>query len=466
MLAVHLKHVYTKNMPKVTVNYVCVECAAEHAKWAGRCPACGAWNTLEEAAQSERPRGSAASALPTTSLSEVTADTVTRLQTGSAEFNRVLGGGFVPGSVILLGGEPGIGKSTLLLQMCGSVASEGTVLYISGEESREQIGLRAKRLGIHDPGIHLLAATDADSIIQTIVSAKPSLVIIDSIQTLFTDRFQSGPGSITQVRESAARLQIAAKEHAIPIALVGHVTKEGTIAGPKVLEHLVDAVLSLEGDKYHGFRLLRGAKNRFGPTDEVGVFSMDEDGMQDVADAAGMFAAERNKPVPGTGLTASLEGTRVLMAELQALTVETSFGYPKRTANGFDLNKLQLLVAVLSRHVGLKLASSDVYFNVSGGYRVTEPAADLAAALTVASALQNRPMVPHSVALGEVGLSGEVRPVQSIAKRLEESARAGVTTAIIPHQAIKRTVPGIKTIQVRTVAEAVKASQEVGIRAS
>lgn len=453
-------------MPKVTVNYVCTECGAEHAKWAGRCGSCGAWNTLEEASRADRPPGTAVAALETTSLAEISAGTVTRLQTHSPEFNRVLGGGFVPGSVILLGGEPGIGKSTLLLQMCGGVAESGPVLYVSGEESQEQIGLRARRLGINHAATHLLAATDVDRIIQTIAETKPSLVIIDSIQTLFTERFQSGPGSLTQVRESAARLQVVAKRQAVPVVLVGHVTKDGSIAGPKVLEHLVDAVLNLEGDKYHGFRLLRGAKNRFGPTDEVGVFTMDEDGLQDVSDAAGMFAAGRSKPVAGTGLTASLEGSRVLMVELQALTVETSFGYPKRTANGFDLNKLQLLVAVLSRHAGLKLSTADVYFNVSSGYRVSEPAADLAAAVTIVSALQNRPMPAHSVVLGEVGLSGEVRPVQGLAKRLEEASRAGIKTALVPHQAVKRQVGDIRIVPVRTVAEAVKAMQEAGTDAS
>ncbi len=451
--------------PKTVVNYACTECATEHTKWSGRCPDCGAWNTLEEVAAG--PVGTVkAERLAVTPISQITAAPVSRLATASAEFDRVLGGGFVPGSLILLGGEPGIGKSTLLLQICGSLNAMGTILYVSGEESLEQIGLRATRLGVADERLKLVAATDAERIIRTIVAEKPSLVIVDSIQTLSTDRFQSGAGSVTQVRESASRLQVIAKEQRVPIVVVGHVTKDGTIAGPKVLEHLVDVVLYLEGEKFHGFRLLRGAKNRFGPSDEVGVFTMEEDGLADVADAAAVFAVERPEPVPGISVTATLEGTRVLLVELQALTVETAFGYPKRTASGYDVNKLQLLIAVLSRHAGLKLASADVYFNVSGGYRLSEPATDLAAAVTVASALKNRPLAAQTLVIGEVGLSGEVRPVQSLGKRLSEAKRAGFIRAIVPKQTLKQRPPGLEIIPVTSVSEAVSAALGGDSRAS
>lgn len=445
-------------MAKVATTYVCTECGTDHARWAGRCASCGAWNTLEETLGQAKGRGpttSAASPLTVGSLTDLAPQELRRLSSDSAEFDRVLGGGIVPGSLILLGGEPGIGKSTLLMQISGALAAGGTVLYVSGEESAEQIGLRARRLGVSADSLKVVTATDTDRIVQTILAVQPLLTIIDSVQTLATDRFQSGPGSVTQVRESAARLQVVAKEQASSIILVGHVTKEGALAGPKVLEHVVDVVLYLEGEKWYGHRLLRGAKNRFGPTDEVGVFQMDEDGLRDVSNPSAVFRGEHTEPTPGTVLTATLEGTRSLVVELQALAVETAFGYPKRTASGFDLNKLQLLIAVLSRHAGLKLASSDIYFNVSGGYRITEPAADLAAALTVASTVRNKPLQPDTVVLGEVGLSGEVRPVHGLKNRLEEARRAGVSSAIVP-AASTVTVPGLKLYPVRSVAEAVQ----------
>lgn len=441
-------------MAKTTVNYVCSECATEHAKWAGRCGSCGAWNTLEEAVSAAAPRGVRVAALNPTSIVEITASDVVRRPTGSAECDRVLGGGLVPGSVLLLGGEPGIGKSTVLLQLCRDLAKQAGVLYVSGEESTEQIGLRARRLNVTEPNLRLVAATDTDRIIQTILAEQPAVVIIDSIQTVATDRFQSAPGSVTQVRESAARLQVVAKEHGISIIIVGHVTKDGAIAGPKVLEHLVDVVLYLEGERFHGHRLLRGAKNRFGPTDEVGVFTMDETGLHDMPNPAAAFSGNRGGAVPGTAVTMTLEGTRPLAVELQALTVETSFGYPKRTANGFDLNKLQLLIAVLSRHAGLKLASADVYFNVSNGYRLQDPGSDLAAALAVASAFRNQALPEQTVILGEVGLSGEIRPVQNLAKRLAEAKRAGLTRAIVPAPVMSK-VPGMALTAVKTIAEAV-----------
>lgn len=445
-------------MAKTLTQYICTECAAVHSKWAGRCTQCGTWNSLEEAMQSSStPAGAVAKPLTVTPVSAVTAQAVSRLQTASVEFDRVLGGGFVPGSVVLLGGEPGIGKSTLLIQLCSHLGRHAEVLYVSGEESVEQIGLRAQRLGISGDSVKLVAGTDTDRVIQTIMQNPPSVVIIDSIQTLASDRYQSAPGSVSQVRESAARLQVVAKEHGISVVLVGHVTKEGSIAGPKVLEHLVDVVLYLEGERFHGHRLLRGVKNRFGPTDEVGVFAMDEEGMHDVTNPAAAFVDSERPHSAGTGMTVTQEGTRALLVELQALTVETSFGYPKRTANGFDVNKLQLLIAVLSRHAGLKLGSADVYFNVSGGYRLQDPGADLAAALTVASGLLQVPPPPQTVVLGELGLSGEVRPAMGMSRRLAEAARAGMTHAIVPKKlpAKLKAPTGLKLWPVATVAEAV-----------
>ncbi len=452
-------------MPKTTIAYVCNACGASHSRWAGRCATCGAWNTLEETASVAPPKRGArfspsgsngSAALEPTPISALKAHTVRRIQLQSAELNRVLGGGIVPGSVVLLGGEPGIGKSTLLLQVSGEVAADRPVLYVSGEESAEQIGLRAERLGISADQLLLLSATDTDAVIQTVIARQPGLVIIDSIQTMATEQFSSGPGSLTQVRESAARLQTVAKSQNVPIILVGHVTKDGTVAGPKLLEHLVDAVLYLEGEKWHGHRLVRGVKNRFGATDEVGVLEMTEGGLRDVTDPAGVFLSEGTAGTPGTAVTATLEGTRSLLVEVQALAVDSSFGYPKRTASGADLNKLQLLIAVLTKQAGLKLASSDVYLNVSGGYRLGEPAADLAIALAVAGAVRNQKLKPGTVVLGEVGLSGELRPVTGIGKRLEEARRSGMTAAIIPYRGQPEQLPrGLEVTAVKNVAEAV-----------
>ena len=446
-------------MPKTAVAYVCAECGASHSKWAGRCSECGAWNSLEETAVAKGPAKGFApatvTALETQPITRLGSGQVSRFATGSAEFDRVLGGGIVPGSIMLLGGEPGIGKSTLLLQISGNVAAGGKVLYVSGEESADQIGLRASRLGVAEESLLLVGATDVEAIAATVVAERPRLAIIDSIQTMSTDRFSSGPGSITQVRECAARLQAVAKAHQVPLMLVGHVTKEGQVAGPKVLEHLVDTVLYLEGEKFHGFRLLRGAKNRFGPTEEVGVFRMEENGLQDVANPAAAFVDGATAGAPGTAVTASMEGTRVLLIEVQALTVETAFGYPKRTSAGFDPNKLSLLIAVLQKRAGLKLASSDVYLNVSGGYRLQEPANDLAVALAVAGAVRNQALPADTVAIGEVGLSGEVRPVTGLQRRLEEAVRGGVKQAVVPRQTGKAP-RGLKLIPVTTVAEAVQ----------
>ncbi len=332
------------------------------------------------------------------------------------------------------------------------------MLYVSGEESAEQVALRAERLGVDAPGLNVLTATRTEDVAATISVNPPDLVVVDSVQTLATSQFSSGAGSVTQVRESAARLQAVAKAHRVPVVLVGHVTKEGALAGPKVLEHVVDAVLYLEGERFHGHRLLRGAKNRFGPTDEVGVFEMGETGLSDVSDPAGLFVDSDTADSPGTAAAAVLEGSRALLVEVQALAVPTSFGYPKRTASGYDLNKLHLLAAVLMRHAGIKAGALDLYLNVSGGYRLQEPAGDLAVAAAIAGAALNRPAAKRSVAIGEIGLSGELRPVMGLERRLAEAARSGVKLAVIPARSIKLTAPkGLTVKRAATVREAIAA---------
>ncbi len=454
-------------MPKTAIRYVCNECGTEQSKWAGRCGSCGAWNSLEETAVAAPAAGgrtgfggnraaAGAAQTPEALPQPGRAGPAERRPTGSAEFDRVLGGGIVPGSVILLGGEPGIGKSTLLLQLAGAVGKTGSVLYVSGEESTEQIALRAGRLGMAADGLKILPVTQTEDVAATVAAATPNLVVVDSVQTLVTQQFSSGAGSVTQVREAAARLQAVAKSHRVPVILVGHVTKEGALAGPKVLEHVVDVVLYLEGERFHGHRLLRGAKNRFGPTDEVGVFEMGERGLADVSDPAGLFVDSETTGAAGTAVAAVLEGSRALLVEVQALAVPTSFGYPKRTASGYDLNKLHLLAAVLLRHAGIKVGALDLYLNVSGGYRLAEPAGDLAVAVSVAGAALDRPSVPRSVAIGEVGLSGELRPVMGLERRLHEAARAGVKLAVIPARAGKVAAPGGLTLKpAATVREAI-----------
>lgn len=456
-------------MPKTAIRYVCSSCAAEQSKWAGRCPDCGAWNSLEETAVTAAPRAGLRSSATGAAqrpepLPKSGSDSVReRRLTGSDEFDRVLGGGIVPGSVVLLGGEPGIGKSTLLLQLAGSIGKTGSVLYVSGEESTEQVALRAERLGVAASGLKVLTVTQTEDVAATVSSHSPDLVIVDSIQTLATQQFSSGAGSVTQVRESAARLQAVAKSHRVPVILVGHVTKEGALAGPKVLEHVVDVVLYLEGERFHGHRLLRGAKNRFGPTDEVGVFEMGERGMADVSDPAGLFVDSETAEASGTAVAAVLEGSRALLVETQALAVPTSFGYPKRTASGYDLNKLHLLAAVLMRHAGIKVGALDLYLNVSGGYRLQEPAGDLAVAVSVAGAALNRASVPRSVAIGEVGLSGELRPVMGLDRRLAEAARSGVKLAVVPARTGKVPAPkGLAVKPAKTVREAIELSLRKG----
>lgn len=414
-------------MAKTSMLYVCANCGNEQLQWSGRCPLCGEWNSLQEVrglkAGLKSARRSALAPLNLTpqALAEVPSIKEQRISTGISEFDRTLGGGIVHGSVILIAGEPGIGKSTLLLQLAGQI---GQTLYISGEESASQIKLRAERLGI-ESGIQLLTETDVSVISQLMAATKPSLVVIDSVQTLYDPELPSTPGSIVQVRECALRIQQTAKQINVPTILVGHVTKEGGVAGPRTLEHLVDVVLYLEGERHHSARLLRTVKNRFGPTDEIGVFAMQTQGLIAVDNPSQFFLAERQIGATGSVVGVTLEGTRPLLVEIQALTTTTSFGYPKRTASGFDLNRLNLLLAVLHKRAAVDLSNHDVYINVVGGLQLREPAIDLAVALSLVSAARDQPVPADLAAYGEIGLSGELRSVNQAAARQGEAKRLG-----------------------------------------
>ncbi len=416
--------------------YICQSCGHESPRWSGRCPQCREWNTFVETIAST---SSSKLQSKVQSLNEVATGASSRISTGIGEFDRVLGGGIVPGSVILLAGEPGVGKSTLLMQVASSVGA----LYVSGEESGSQLKLRADRLQIKVGNIQILPETDVDAILSS-HSSYP-LVIVDSVQTLTTQDLSAGAGTISQVREGARRLSLWAKEVGIPLILVGHVTKEGSIAGPKVLEHTVDVVLYLEGDKFHAFRLLRAHKNRYGSDQEVGVFAMGERGLSEVANPSDIFLSERLKNASGSVVTATMEGTRPVLVEIQALAESTSLAYPRRTASGLGLNRLNLLIAVLQKHLKLPLQNKDIYVNVAGGFKVSEPAADLAAALAIVSSVKDSPIDPQTCVFGEVGLSGEVRKVSQSERRAKEAKKLGFTKIINPGN-------------VRAVGEAVKMS--------
>ena len=448
-------------MAKERTEFVCQNCGARQAKWMGRCPECGQWNTLAETLLEKPSTHARAPWISTTEaqpLSEVSPRGFQRLAVPMEEFSRVLGGGIVPGSVILLGGDPGIGKSTLLLQLSGLLASDGQpVLYASGEESPQQIKLRAERLGIPQENLYVLAETDLAQITEAIEQLHPRLAVVDSIQAVYLDALTSSAGSVSQVRECASVLLRVAKSTQVPVFLVGHVTKTGTIAGPRVLEHIVDAVLQLEGERFHAYRVLRGIKNRFGSTNEVGVFEMRENGLEEIANPSQAFLAERTLSTPGSTIAVTLEGTRPLLVEVQALTSKTSFATPRRTANGIDFNRLLLLTAVLTRRVGLGLSNQDVFVNVVGGLRISEPAVDLSVALGIASSYRNLPVDPDLVAIGEVGLSGELRSVSQMEKRLKEAAKLGFKTCLMATAAWRgpRQVDGIRVIGSRSLSEAV-----------
>jgi DNA repair protein RadA/Sms len=432
-------------MPKTRTKFVCQQCGGEQTKWMGKCPDCGAWNTLEEVAeipqsQSQQRRQSL---LGNTSVAQGTRNPLVlphikplaqeRISVGYAEMDRVLGGGLVAGSLTLIGGEPGIGKSTLLLQVSGAIAEDvGTVLYVSGEESIEQVKMRAERMKISGERLYLLASIEMDVIAEAIGQLKPALVVVDSIQTVLTSHLTTAPGSISQVRECTLQLMQLAKNTHTPIFIIGHVTKEGTVAGPKALEHIADAVLYLEGERYHTYRLLRGVKNRFGATHEIGVFEMHGEGLIEVPNPSAVFLADRVADATGSAVVVSMEGTRPLLVEVQALVTPSNFGIARCTTNGVEHNRLLMLLAVLIKRVGLAIGNHDVYANVVGGFTLEEPAVDLGVAVAIASSYREKRVAPDVALIGEVGLSGELRAVSRLGLRVREAAKLGFKRCIVP----------------------------------
>ena len=450
-------------MSKQRTRFVCQNCGGVQPKWTGRCPDCGEWNTfveqMVESAKNSPP--SAAFAFLQSEprrLVDVGTDELARIDVPLVEFSRVLGGGIVPGSLVLISGDPGIGKSTLLLQVGSLLAQRGgKVLYVSGEESAQQIKMRARRLALAPDDLYVLTETNLELIIEHMRQLQPTAMIVDSIQTVYLDKLTSAAGSVSQVRECAALLMRVAKAGSMPIFLVGHVTKTGSIAGPRVLEHIVDTVLYLEGDRFHSYRLLRSVKNRFGATSEVGVFEMKNEGLVEVANPSAAFLEERLPNASGSAIAVTMEGTRPIMVDIQALASTTAFGLPRRTANGVDFNRLLLLVAVLSKRVGLRLSDQDVFVNVIGGLQVSEPAADLAVAVALASSFRNKPVAADVVLVGEVGLSGELRSVGRIDARLNEAAKLGFKRCVLP-RSLQRAVldkAPLDLMPARSLAEAV-----------
>ncbi len=449
-------------MVKARTQFVCQQCGSTSPRWMGRCPDCGEWNSMVETIVESKERSPLSYAVPRSKpqrLSEVADDGLERVQLPMPEFSRVLGGGIVPGSLVLVGGDPGIGKSTLLLHVSALMAETiGKVLYVSGEESVRQMKMRAQRLGLTTDQLYLLMETNLNIIVEHIQELVPKMVVVDSIQTVYLDELKSTAGSISQVRQCASRLMQVAKGEGIPIFLVGHVTKAGAIAGPKVLEHIVDTVLYLEGDRFHAYRLLRSVKNRFGATSEVGVFEMGSQGLIEVANPSEAFLAERLPNAAGSTIAVTLEGTRPLLVEIQALASTTSFGLPRRTANGVDFNRLLLLVAVLNKRVGVRLFDQDVFVNVVGGLKINEPAADLAVATAIASSFRNTPVAADLAIVGEIGLSGELRAVGQLSKRLNEAAKLGFKRCLVPKSFRRQEIAsdGIEVIGVRSLKEALQ----------
>ncbi len=446
-------------MPRSTITFVCTECGGESLRWAGQCPHCRAWNTLQEfqvrKAKDARPRSpQSARAI---SLVDVDSENSPRARLAWDELNRVLGGGIVPGSLVLIGGEPGVGKSTLLMHAAAQMARSGKVLYVTGEESAHQVRMRAQRLNAIEPGILLLAENDLDAVCEAIRAEAPRLAIVDSIQTVTDAGFEGGAGSVTQVRESAARLMRLAKEVGVPIFLVGHVTKDGSIAGPRVLEHIVDTVLYLEGDRRQELRILRATKNRFGSSEEIGVFAMGENGLEEVPDPSAALLADAASAL-GTVIVAALEGTRPILVEVQSLVNKNQNTMVRRIANGIDVNRLHMVVAVIEKRLDLTFGQKDIFVSVAGGIRITEPAADLGLALSIVSNERNRPMPDGLVAIGELGLSGEVRRVGHLERRLHEAARHGLTRALIPAGGKAGRPSGLDVVEVRSLADAVSAA--------
>ena len=450
-------------MAKDKTHYSCTECGGTSPKWLGKCPQCEAWNTLVEAVSAEAgglknrftPRAGLAPSAGVTALSDIEAQDVERTPTGQDELDRVLGGGMVEGGVVLIGGDPGIGKSTLLLQALDGLQRSGqNTLYVTGEESGAQVALRARRLGLDNSRVQVLAETQLEKIISTLQAQSPHIAVIDSIQTVYSDQLTSAPGSVAQVRECAAHLTRLAKSSGIAIVLVGHVTKEGALAGPRVLEHMVDTVLYFEGDTHSSFRLVRAIKNRFGAVNEIGVFAMTEKGLKGVSNPSAIFLSQHAEPVPGSCVMVTLEGTRPLLVEIQAL-VDSGGPSPRRLSVGLDRDRLAMLLAVLHRHAGVACMDQDVFVNAVGGVRISEPAADLAVLLAITSSLRGKPLPKGFIAFGEVGLAGEVRPAPRGQERLKEAAKLGFSVAVIPKaNAPKKPIEGMTVHVVERVEEA------------
>lgn len=459
-------------MAKVKEVYICTNCGFEAAKWNGKCPSCNEWNTFElqvQAVSAPVKSNTKTTAVPIAGaaapvkISEIDTEAEVRYHTGLKEFDRVLGGGIVKGSINLLSGDPGIGKSTLLLQICEYLGKDYSVLYVSGEESVRQLKLRAQRLGVESGNLYIVSQTDVDTIIHTIMSQKPDLVIIDSIQTMNLAQVSSSAGSITQVRECTSALMRTAKSEEIPMFIVGHVNKDGAIAGPKVLEHIVDAVLYFEGDRNLAYRILRAVKNRYGSTNEIGMFEMIDTGLSEVENPSMMLLSDRPVGVSGTCAACVMEGSRPIMAEVQALVTKTGFGTPRRMAAGFDYNRMSLILAVLEKRAGYFFGMLDVYINIVGGLRLEEPAADLSIALALISSLRDKPLPDNLLAFGELGLAGELRTVSNLVQRLREAERLGFTKCLVPRQTLKALssvsgLDGIEIVGVSNLKQAVAAA--------
>lgn len=442
-------------MSKIKTKYICQDCGAESFKWMGRCPGCGLWNTMtEEVLNSGRTKKGTVDIAPPQSLIDIQQGEIERIDLGLGELNRVLGGGLVPGSIVLVAGDPGIGKSTLLLQAATlAVNNLNTVLYVSGEESAQQIKLRAKRMNLYEKNVLVWSETDLNNIENQINTILPGLVIIDSIQTITVPELSSIPGSVSQIREATSRLQQVAKKNNVPVIIVGHVTKDGSIAGPRVLEHIVDTVLYFEGERHYQYRILRAIKNRFGSTFELGVFEMEVSGLTEIENPSKIFIAERPLSSPGSVVAACMEGSRPILVEIQALVSQSVFGQPRRMTTGTDYNRVNMIMAVLEKRMGLNLSGYDAYINITGGLKVQEPALDLAIALAIASSLKNRPCLSDLVVMGEIGLTGEIRNVSHTPKRIKESKKLGFSNVIAPC-GCKESIDGLEIIEVKTLKEA------------
>ncbi len=451
-------------MAKIKSVYICSECGYESPKWYGKCPSCGEWNTMNEevrdtSKQAPSTASRSVSYAPPVQIKEISTTDEIRYKTGSSELDRVMGSGIVKGSLVLLGGDPGIGKSTILLQICEYLGRSLHILYVSGEESKRQLKLRADRLGVDSDNLYILTQTDVEMICETIRQDKPDIVMIDSIQTMSLSELNSSPGSVTQVRESTNYLMRTAKSLDIPMIVVGHVNKEGSIAGPKVLEHIVDAVLHFEGDKQMSYRILRAVKNRYGSTNEIGVFEMTDKGLNEVDNPSLMLISGRPKNVSGTCIACAMEGTRPILAEIQALATATGFGNPRRMSTGFDYNRMNLIIAVLEKRAGYYFSNTDAYVNVVGGLRLDETAVDLAVAMALVSSLKDIPIADDAIAFGEIGLAGEIRSVTHAQQRVNEAVRLGFKRIIVPKHNMKDITPpaDAQVIPVSNVRQAFEA---------